>query len=161
METNVRKTMTLCIIDQNGKVLLGLKKRGFGAGRWNGFGGKVKEGETIETAAARELQEEIGIIAHDSEKRALLHFLLENENTLLEVHVFRIGEFSGKPQESEEMLPRWFAYKDIPYDKMWADDRHWLPRLLGGEKLRGRFHFKDPDSMETSFMELIAVDVLE
>jgi 8-oxo-dGTP diphosphatase/2-hydroxy-dATP diphosphatase len=25
-----------------------MKKRGFGAGRWNGFGGKVKEGETVD-----------------------------------------------------------------------------------------------------------------
>lgn len=32
-------------------VLLGMKKRGFGAGKWNGFGGKVQPGETIEEAA--------------------------------------------------------------------------------------------------------------
>lgn len=34
-------------------VLLGMKKRGFGAGKWNGFGGKVQPGETIEEAARR------------------------------------------------------------------------------------------------------------
>ena len=53
--------LTLCIpIKENG-VLLGLKKRGFGSGRWNGFGGKVEEGETIEQATLRELDEEVGI----------------------------------------------------------------------------------------------------
>jgi len=46
----MKKIMTLCIIHQHPKVLLGMKKRGFGVGRWNGFGGKVNEGETIEQA---------------------------------------------------------------------------------------------------------------
>ncbi len=34
-------------------MLLGLKKRGFGAGKWNGFGGKVNPGEDIVDAALR------------------------------------------------------------------------------------------------------------
>eukprot|EP00051_Salpingoeca_urceolata_P006046 m.80347 g.80347 ORF g.80347 m.80347 type:complete len:91 (+) comp14659_c1_seq3:1046-1318(+) len=40
-----------------GRVLLGLKKRGFGQGKLNGFGGKVEAGETVAEAAARELEE--------------------------------------------------------------------------------------------------------
>ncbi len=35
-----------------------MKKKGFGASRWNGFGGKVNEGEDIEDAAIREVLEE-------------------------------------------------------------------------------------------------------
>ncbi len=159
--TPQKKVTTLCIIEKDNNVLLGFKKRGFGAGRWNGFGGKVHEDESIETAALRELQEEAGVTAQAVEKRALLHFLLENENTLIEVHVFHITNFEGEPQESEEMRPKWFAHKDIPYDTMWIDDRYWLPRLLAGEMLKARFHFKDPDSMETSFMEIRTVDTLE
>lgn len=50
-----KKILTLCIIHQENKVLIGMKKRGFGEGRWNGFGGKVQENETIEEAAKREL----------------------------------------------------------------------------------------------------------
>lgn len=38
------------------KVLLGLKKRGLGVDKWNGFGGKLEPGETIEEAAKREMQ---------------------------------------------------------------------------------------------------------
>ena len=38
-----------------------MKKRSFGAGKWNGFGGKVKEGEEIHEAAKRETKEEAGI----------------------------------------------------------------------------------------------------
>ena len=42
-------------------VLLGMKKRGFGVGKWNGFGGKVENGETVFDGAMRELQEECSI----------------------------------------------------------------------------------------------------
>lgn len=47
------KLLTLVLVVQPGRVLLGMKKRGFGAGKWNGFGGKVQPGETIEQAARR------------------------------------------------------------------------------------------------------------
>ena len=56
----MKKILTLCVIYQHPRVLLGMKKRGFGKGRWNGFGGKVKEGETIEEATKRETLEEAG-----------------------------------------------------------------------------------------------------
>jgi len=35
-----------------------MKKRGFGEGKWNGFGGKNKAKETIIETALRELHEE-------------------------------------------------------------------------------------------------------
>lgn len=47
------KLYTLAFVLDAGKILLGMKKRGFGAGRWNGFGGKVHPGESIEAAAKR------------------------------------------------------------------------------------------------------------
>ena len=61
----VRKKLTLVLLHQGGRVLLGMKKRGFGAGKWNGFGGKVEGVETVVQAAQRELQEEAGITALD------------------------------------------------------------------------------------------------
>ena len=61
MENENRKILTLCIIHEHPRVLLGMKKRGFGQGKWNGFGGKVNDGESIEEAAVRELEEEAGI----------------------------------------------------------------------------------------------------
>lgn len=47
------KLLTLLFVCEPGRVLLGMKKRGFGIGRWNGFGGKVQEGETVEEGAIR------------------------------------------------------------------------------------------------------------
>ena len=48
--------MQLAIVNKNGRVLLGLKKKGFGQGYYNGFGGKVEPGETIVQAAQREVR---------------------------------------------------------------------------------------------------------
>ena len=45
--------LTLVLIMKGKQVLLGMKKRGFGKGKWNGFGGKVQDGEEILDAARR------------------------------------------------------------------------------------------------------------
>lgn len=56
------------------EVLLGMKKRGFGQGKWNGFGGKVEPGETVEAAALRELEEEACLTAAGAELRGKITF---------------------------------------------------------------------------------------
>ena len=143
-----KKILTLCVVYDEKRILLGMKKRGFGMGRWNGFGGKVEEGESIEAAAVRELKEEAGITAHDIKKRGVLHFsFADNATEHLEVHVFTTNSFAGKPQESDEMNPRWFFHADIPYTGMWPDDKHWLPKVLAGKNIEGMFHFKDTDTI--------------
>lgn len=142
-----KKQLTLCIIHEHPRVLLGMKKRGFGAGRWNGFGGKLKEGETIESAAKRELLEETRITAHNIEKRGIIEFEFQGNPEILEVHVFRVNDFSGTPEESDEMKPEWFHVDYIPYDAMWPDDTFWLPLFLEGKRFRGRFLFGENDSI--------------
>lgn len=143
----MKKILTLCLIQKNDSLLLGLKKRGFGAGRWNGFGGKVKEDESIEEAARREVNEEAGIELLDLERRGVLNFKFVNDPEVLEVHVFGATEFSGEPIETEEMKPQWFLISAVPYDQMWPDDRHWLPLLLEGKNFRGDFYFENNDNL--------------
>lgn len=143
----MKKVLTLCIVYQHPNVLLGLKKRGFGAGKWNGFGGKVESAETIEDAAKRELQEEAGIEVEDLEKVGILDFEFKGNPEILEVHIFRSGEFSGEPTESEEMKPQWFHVDEIPFKKMWPDDEHWMPLFLQGKKFKGKFLFGESDNI--------------
>ncbi len=59
----MRATSLVFPIYADGKVLLGRKKRGMGFGKWNGFGGKIEDGETMRECAVRELYEECGISA--------------------------------------------------------------------------------------------------
>ena len=142
-----KKILTLCFICHYSQVLLGMKKRGFGEGWWNGFGGKVQAGETIEAAAVRECQEEAGVTPLGISFRAKLLFHFEGFREDLEVHVFLAEAFSGEVRESAEMRPGWFAFDAIPYDTMWADDHYWLPQVLAGMKLTGTFWFKDTKTL--------------
>ncbi|MDP3771965.1 MAG: 8-oxo-dGTP diphosphatase [bacterium] len=141
-----KKILTLCIIREPGRVLLGMKKRGFGAGRWNGFGGKVCEEETVEAAARRELYEEASVRVKKLKKVGILDFSFEYNSDLLEVHVFKGEGIRGNPYESEEMRPRWFSLDEVPFHEMWPDDKYWFPLFLADKSFRGRFHF-GPDDM--------------
>ncbi|MEK7633125.1 MAG: 8-oxo-dGTP diphosphatase [Patescibacteria group bacterium] len=137
----MNKILTLCLIAESNRVLLGMKKRGFGAGKWNGFGGKVTEGESIEDAAKREVTEECGLIVESMSVGGILEFTFEGQDGILEVHLFRVDRWSGDVVESEEMRPRWFAIDEIPYSEMWPDDKFWLPAFLEGKTCNGAFHF--------------------
>jgi len=148
MGRNMKKQLTLTIVYRNDKVLLGLKKRGFGVGRWNGFGGKVEEGETITEAAIRELKEESGIEAIEIEKMGILDFEFESEAKVLQVHIFRVTNFNAGPVETDEMTPQWFDAAKIPFDNMWPDDIYWLPYLLEGKKFKGKFLFDRPSDID-------------
>ena len=141
----MRKVLTLCVIQKGECVLLGMKKTGFGEGKWNGFGGHVEEGETIEEGMAREVQEEAGLKLRSFEKRGILEFTFDTGD-IHEVHVFSSNSFEGDPTESDEMRPEWFFLDEIPYEEMWEDDRHWLPLLLKGKSFQGSFSFTG-DSM--------------
>ncbi len=128
------------------EILLGFKKVGFGVGKYNGFGGKIEAGETVIHAAIREVEEEIGIklSAKNLHQVARLIFIFPADPTLNhDVHVFLVARWEGSPVESAEMKPNWFAVDDIPFEQMWQDDIIWLPRVLAGERIQGRFTFKE------------------
>jgi 8-oxo-dGTP diphosphatase/2-hydroxy-dATP diphosphatase len=153
---DMKKILTLTIIHQHPKILLGMKKRGFGAGRWNGFGGKVQEGETIKEAALREIKEEAGIIAIDIELRGIVDFEFKGNPEILEVHIFKAVEFSGELWETDEMKPQWFHVNEIPFKEMWPDDKHWLPLFLSKKKFRGKFLFGESDIiLEKELIEVV------
>lgn len=145
----MRKQLTLCLIHQHPRLLLGMKKRGFGVGRWNGFGGKVGDNESIEEAARRELREECGLYAEYMEKAGILHFDFQDPSRKpLEVHVFRVEDYSGDPAETEEMCPQWFHVDEIPFKDMWPDDLYWIPIFMKRRKFRGRFLFDKPSTAD-------------
>lgn len=124
-----------------------MKKRGFGVGRWNGFGGKVSPGEKIEDAAKREMFEEAGIKLKNLDKVAIIEFEFKGNPEILETHIFKSNDFDGVPTESEEMKPQWFCIDEIPFKEMWPDDIYWIPLFLKGKKFKGKFLFGEADAV--------------
>ena len=143
------KETTLCLLvdgDPPRRVLLGLKKEGFGAGRITGFGGKVELGETLREAAHRELHEETGLLVSPGDLQSVgeLVFLFPKRPAWSQrVHVFLSRSWIGDPQEGREMKPAWFGVDDLPFGQMWQDALFWLPRFIAGERIRGSFVFDD------------------
>jgi len=141
---------------QVSEICLGMKKRRFGAGRWNGYGGKLEPGETLEQALMREVKEESGVVPSSMHKIAELTFSfaqMPEWNQL--VHTYFCEEWEGKPAESEEMAPAWFPVADIPFDKMWPDDIFWLPKVIAGEKIKASFTFGENDVILEQLVESV------
>lgn len=131
---------TLMFIIRDGRILLIEKKRGIGAGKVNGPGGKIDPGETPLDCAVRETMEELHVHALQPRKMGELCFAMSDMPDI-HCHVFRAEHFTGTPTETDEAVPLWTALADIPYERMWADDIFWLPQMIEGQTFRGRFVF--------------------
>ncbi|XP_038211909.1 7,8-dihydro-8-oxoguanine triphosphatase-like [Zerene cesonia] len=151
----VKKVFTLVFLRKDKEILLGLKKRGFGVNKWNGFGGKLEPNESILEAASRELKEEccVDVKTVDLKNIAHLEFTFEGEPTLMDVRVFSTNVFQGTPQETDEMRPKWFHCDQVPFDEMWPDDRIWFPYMLKGILFYGKFHYKGFDTILNHHIE--------
>ena len=139
------KIANICFLLKKDEVLLAMKKRGFVVGKWNGPGGKVKTGETVEKSVAREIKEEVGVevLEKDLEKMGEIEFHFpEQKDWDVFVHIFISRKWKGEARESDEMKPQWFKISEIPLDKMWVDEKYWLPDALSGKKFKARFYFK-------------------
>ncbi|MBK8093285.1 MAG: 8-oxo-dGTP diphosphatase [Verrucomicrobiaceae bacterium] len=145
-------TLMFIIDESRGEVLLIRKKRGLGAGKINGPGGKIDPGETFLQCAIRETQEELGVTALDPVKHGELWFQFV-DGLSLHVDVFVATQHEGIAVETAEAVPLWTPLHALPLHEMWADDRFWLEEmLLRRRHFIGRFTFDD-DTMLTDEME--------
>lgn len=142
------KKCTLCFLFTKDSILLALKKRGFGEGKLNGVGGKLQKNEKVISALKREAFEEIGVVLEKTKRVAVLDFyFLNTPGFNQKVIVYVALEWKNIPQESEEVNPKWFKKTKIPFQKMWPDDKYWLPLVLSGYKVRGEFLFGNKDKI--------------
>ena len=135
---------------RDGEILLIEKKRGLGAGKINGPGGKIAQGEKPLECAVRETEAELNIPVKRPRKMGELHFAMWDVPDIL-CHVYLAHDFDGRPTETDEAKPLWCRIDDIPYDRMWSDDIHWLPLMLDRRTFLGRFVF---DGEEVGWFEM-------
>lgn len=136
---------TLCFLIKDNKVLLGMKKRGFGQGKYAGIGGKLEQGETSEQAAIREVKEEIGVDVENLRRVASTNnyfpYVTDQDSWNQAIAVYLVDKWQGEILETDEIMPQWFDIKNIPLDKMWSDAKLWLPQILQGKILKADFLF--------------------
>ncbi len=148
---------TLCLLLRDlpeKQVLMGFKKTNLGKGYYNFPGGKKKSSDrSIEACASRECHEEMGMrIAQEALiKKGELTFRWPKQLSDWDqvVHVYVARKWSGEPAETEEMRPLWVPVASMPYEKMWAADRLWVPYVLEGRHIIGSFSYnKDKELIQ-------------
>jgi ADP-ribose pyrophosphatase YjhB (NUDIX family) len=131
------ETATLCFPLASGRILLARKAHKVGAGKLNGFGGKLREGESLAAAASRELYEEIRIRARPEDLDHVATITFHRERDLMwKVYVFLATRFEGEPRSTPEMQdPTWYELDCIPFGQMLPADPLWIPMVLAGRRI--------------------------
>ncbi|MDD3057543.1 MAG: 8-oxo-dGTP diphosphatase [Sphaerochaeta sp.] len=135
----------ICVITylfHEGKVLLIDKKTGLGKGLVNAPGGHIEETETALEAAKREFTEETHLSVDNLRLVGKLNFQFR-DGLAERGYVYFADTYEGEMQETDEARPFWCPVSEIPYDRMWADDLHWLPLAMEGKRFEGFFIFDD------------------
>ena len=146
----------LCFVEQNEQMMLIHKKTGLGRGKINAPGGRIEPGETPLEAAVRETEEETGIVPADLIHMANLQFIFTDGYSLRGT-VFVASSHKGTMINTPEADPFWCPKQSIPYEKMWADDQLWLPLVLKGQQVTGRFIFKKDKMLSHQVITSLAI----
>ena len=101
-------------------------------GKYNGLGGKMKQGESVLACLHREIMEEAGVTCINSRLRGTINwpeFGPNGENWL--GFIFIIDSFSGEPfTKNEEGTLAWHPIKEMASLPMWPGDRYFLPLVF-------------------------------
>ncbi len=154
---------TTTFLRKDNKILLAVKKRGFGVGKIMGVGGKQEADELIEDTAIREVKEEIGVHITKIERMATVIFddlYYKDAPERVPMYVFIATEWEGEPSESDEVKPEWYALSDIPYEKMWSDALVYLPRILRGEKFEAYFRYNKKNECVEEWVRSVPEKIL-
>ena len=126
------------VVVRGDEVLLVRRKRGPSEGLWAVPGGSVELGETLATAAEREVLEETGIVVRagrpvhafdaierDDEGRVRFHYLVVD---------VAAEWISGEPRAGDDAsAAQWFRLADLPCAGVSDETRRLVGRLLGEE----------------------------
>lgn len=145
---------TLAYLVRGDEVLLIEKLRGHGAGKVNAPGGHIEVGESPEECAIRETYEEVRMAVLEANVRATLRFHDTENGFNMLGYALVATRFTGEPQSTSEAVPFWSRIDAIPFERMWEDDRLWVPRILAGERLACEFIFANDVLQKHAIVEL-------
>ena len=99
--------------------------------------------------AIRETNEELHINPLNVRAAGELFFHAED---MPRIHgfVFVATSYEGTPTETDEAIPMWFQIDNLPFSRMWDDDRLWLKEILDGQSVKGWFTFEDEKLLDYS-----------
>ncbi|MFX0013776.1 MAG: NUDIX domain-containing protein [Promethearchaeota archaeon] len=160
------KLATLAYIVCNNEILLLFRnKKGendFHREKYIGIGGRLEPGETPLECILRELKEETGysLSPEEIKFRGYIYFDEINRNKLTEdlpafnwlvflyyVHVTKKNEFINPEGDLH-----WISVDKIPYERMWAGDRIFTPKLLETkEVIEAKFLYHGEEIINWSF----------
>lgn len=152
----------VCYLKKGNKVLLGLRKRvslGLGENLISGIGGKVgdtlqNQYESLEQALEREVLEEIGVSIKVFRKMGRVKFIFPHKlKWNQDVLVYVVESWEGEPTETQDIKPLWFDVDQLPFSKMWDDNRFWVPEVLKGKEVDAVFLYDEDNSrvLESAF----------
>ena len=138
-----RMEAVLCIIRQDEFLLFGEQKRDFCKGLYTGFAGIHPRKEPYKRTINRILKSEVGLRAIEVEQLGTIFFhgWKQKEPVDLIVHIFCCTKFTGIPQETDKMRPKWFSIYNVPYEKMYPHSKSWIPYLIEHERFQGRVYY--------------------
>ena len=139
--------MTVGYLVKENTVLLVEKGRNMGIGKLVGVGGRQEDGETLEETAKREIEEEIKVKVTKMRKAAEMEFVFpHNPKYGGFVTGYVVEEWEGEPQITDEAKSvDWYDFANLPNERMWHDNTIWVPLILEGKSVKGRFVIGEND----------------
>ena len=117
-----------CFLIKDNQVLLLRVHYPDGHEIWNGVGGWIEEGETIEDGIISEIKEEIQVDVKIEDLKKGYEYLYDGIPFTAFTTLIWEGELKANERSIKEI--KWFNFDEIPYDQMISDNKEWLPKIL-------------------------------
>jgi len=131
------------IRDAAGKILIARRAdTQHQGGLWEFPGGKVEADESVETALARELHEELGIVVDAARPLIKVRHDYPDKQVLLDV--WEVSAFTGEPHGAEGQPLAWVTARDLPNHEFPAANQP----IVAAARLPGEYLIT-PEGLET------------
>lgn len=139
------KELAICHVIKSGSELLLIKaEEGISKGKWDAPTAEITKGESPAKAAITAVFQQTGLYVSKVTPHGTIRLFLNGKNEYTyRLHVYSTKLFTGDLKPNIKGEARWFAFSDIPFYEMWADDKYWLNHVLQGKEFEADFFFDE------------------